>query len=390
MKNILVCFALAACGSSASSMGGDDDPGVDASIQNDSQITTDAAVDAAVDAFVCTADTQNDPSNCGACGRSCLGGSCSMGRCEATRLDSADISGIGDFTTDGLFMYYTGFTSGTGANHRLWKIVIGPATGATHLTAFAHPTPLTQISFDGTDFYTAEPVRIDTINRGTIKKTNKEPFSNSNLAEFQPPTTTAALLVGTKVYYATDIDGTNGGDIKSVPATGGSLSIVSAGTGFVSYMVADSSSIYWVDNNNSVRKCAIGGGPPSVVTSGRADFLDQDASNLYLFRKNTGEVVKVAKSNGTVTPLATGATAGAAVDDEHVYAAKSNQLIAVTKDGSSMSVIWERGPDGTPQCPTVMKIGRAKVIGDYIYFVIKPTTCNNVELNNMIYRLPRL
>jgi hypothetical protein len=392
MKNLMVCLVvLAGCGSSATQGVGDDNPDamtseVDAHTDGD---TVDATPDGGQQ--TCTADTQNDPNNCGLCGRSCLGGSCSAGRCESLRLDTGEISGIGDFTTDGLFIYYTGFTTGTSANHRLWKLVIGPAVSLDYLTTFAHPTPISQVGFDGSFFYTAEPIRIDTINRGTVKKIDKEAGAGTtNLATFQPPTTTAAMLVGTNVYYATDTDGANGGDIKRVPAAGGTLSTITASAGFVSYMVADATSIYWVDDNASVRKCPLGGGAASVVASGKADFLDQDATHLYLFRKNTGEVIKVAKSNGAVTPLATGATAGAAVDDEYVYAAKSNQLIAMSKAGTSFGILWEGEAQGTPQCPTVMKISRTKVIGDYVYFSVVPTTCNNVAINNQIHRVPRL
>jgi hypothetical protein len=354
---------------------------------NDADMGPDAS---SPDAMVCTANTQEDPNNCGACGRSCLGAACTIGQCAAERLDSGDISGIGDFTTDGLFLYYTGFTTGTGANHRLWKIVIGPATSTSYLTAFTHPTPLSQIAFDGNDFYTAEPVRIDTINRGTVKKINKEPFTESNLAQFQEPTTTAVWMQNGSVYWATDTDGANGGDIKRVATTGGAISTISAATGFVAYLGADTSNIFWVDNNNALKRAPITGGAPTTVTSGKADFFDMDTTNVYMLRKNTGDVISVPKTGGAVTPIAQGMTAGAAVDDSHVYMAKGNKLMASTKAGVDAGSLWEGEPQGTSGCPTVMKITRTKVIGAYVYFLVVPTTCNNVALFNQIHRIARL
>jgi hypothetical protein len=318
-----------------------------------------------------------------------------MGRCEATPLTGGDMKGIGDYTTDGLFIYYTGFTTGTSANHRLWRLAIGPATSGDYVALFQNPTPMTQISFDGNDFYTAEPMRIDTLDRAVVKKTNKQPFATTTLAEYQKPTTTAALLYNGNVYYASDLDAGDGGDIKRIASSGGTISTITVFAGIVSYIGADTNYLFWVDNGAgglppALRRAPIAGGTTVEVTSGVADFLDMDANRVYMVRKNTGELISVSKTGGTPTILGGSMTAGGAVDDEYVYAAKTNQLVAVTKAGTSMGVLWEGEPQGTQQCPTVMKITRTKVIGDYVYFLVKPTTCNNVELFNQIYRLPRL
>jgi hypothetical protein len=392
MKKLVLCIMLVGCGSN-SKFSGDDEGQPDASeSMNDADIGADAS---SPDAMVCTANTQGDPNNCGACGRSCLGSACTLGQCAAERLDSGDISGIGDFTTDGLFLYYTGFTTGTGANHRLWKLVIGPATAIDYLTAFTHLTPLSQLAFDGTDFYTAEPVRIDTVNRGTVKKVSKEPFAESNIAQFQKPTTTAVLQQGGFVYYATDLDGGSGGDIKRVSTTGGAISTITALAGVVAYLGADSSNLFWVDNGGggippALHRAPIGGGATIDLAPGIADFLDMDATNVYMVRKNTGELISVPKAGGTAIPIGQGMTAGGAVDDEYVYAVKSNKLVAVTKTGVDAGTLWEGEPQGTQGCPTVMKITRTKVIGAYVYFLVVPTTCNNAALFNQIHRIARM
>lgn len=393
MKKLLCVILLVGCGSN-SKFSGDDvgDDTVDAGRLTDASDLTDGAT---ADVFVCQADTQNDPNNCGACGRSCLGNTCAIGRCASERLDPGDISGIGDFTTDSLFLYYTGFTFGTGANHRLWKLVIGPATSASYLTVFTHPTPITQFAFDGNDFYTAEPVRIDTIDRGTIKKVNKEPFAESNLEQFQKPTTTATLQQGGFVYWATDLDGGDGGNIRRTSTSGGAISTITVLTGVVSYLAADASYLFWVDNGGggiapALHRAPIAGGVTIDLAPGISDFIDTDATHVYMVRKNTGELLSVPKAGGTAVVIGQGITAGGAVDDEYVYAAKGNKLVAVTKSGTDIGTLWEGTPQGTVGCPTTMKITRTKIIGDYVYFLVTPTTCGNTILFNQIHRIARM
>lgn len=389
MKKLMLCILLVGCGSN-SKFDGDDT--VDAGDLTDARRQDDASPP---DAFVCQADTQNDSSNCGACGRSCLGLSCSAGRCQSEVLNTGTVTGVGDFTTDGLFLYYTGFTTGTSANHRLWRAVIGPATTPSYLTAFAHPTRMTELAFDGADFYTAEPVRIDTVNRGTVKKTNKEPFTNTNLAEFQPPTTTAVFQQGGFVYYATDLDGGNGGDIKRVSTSGGAISTITVLAGVVAYLSGDANNLFWVDDGGggippALHKAPIGGGATVDLTPGIADFIDLDATHVYMVKKNTGELVSVPKAGGGVTILGSGMTAGGAVDDDHVYAAQSNKLVGVTKAGVMVGTLWEKAPEGTVGCPVTFKVIRTKVIGQYVYFLVVPKDCNNVEGANQIHRIARM
>lgn len=389
MKNLGFCLLLlAACGSS-SKISGDDDTSPDASetIGDSSTTNTDAA---SPDAMVCAANTQVDPNNCGACGRSCLGNTCSVGKCEPDRMDSGDITRIGDFTTDNLFIYYTGIAASGSSPHRLWKLVIGAGTAADYLGLFAHPDPIGQIAFDGDYFYAADPARINGGNSGVVKKLNKEPGGGTNLLQNLEPTTTASWTQNGYVYWATDSDGSNGGDIKRVLATGGAISTISASTGRVVYLGADSTNFFWVDNSSALRRAPVAGGPPVTITSGKADFIDMDATRIYMVRKDTGEAISVSKAGGSASILGTGMTAGGAIDDEHLYAAQDNKLVAVTKAGVAVGTLWEKAPEGTANCPTTFAVTRTKVIGDYVYFLAVPTTCNDVEIYNQIYRIARM
>ena len=399
MKNvvaILTILVTIGCGS-PSSMGGDDTPTDAPVITDDSSVSDVMSDDSRVpDAMVCTANIMSDPGNCGACGRSCLGASCSLGLCQAKRLDSGDITGIGDFTADALFLYYTGFTASGSNPHRIWRIVMGPANGADYLTLLFHPIPLSQIAFDGADFYVALPNIYDQFDRGVVRKINKEPFAGMDLATYQKPTTTAVLQQNGFVYWATDADQTNNGDIKRVSTAGGAITTITVLAGNVAYLGADASNLFWVNNEGgggiqpALHRAPIAGGAAVRIAFGIFDFLDMDANRIYAVKKNTGQLISVPKTGGIETVIGTGMTAGGAIDDSYVYAAQGNKLVAVTKAGVDAGLIWEGAPQGTVACPTTMKITRTKVIGEYVYFLVVPTTCNNTTLFNAIYRVARL
>lgn len=77
------------------------DETVDASVPTD--VTPDAVLDSSPDAFVCTADVEVDPFNCGACGQVCASGLCTAGRCEGAH--AGHIVAIGhDFTASNASM----------------------------------------------------------------------------------------------------------------------------------------------------------------------------------------------------------------------------------------------------------------------------------------------
>jgi len=387
-------LVLAACGSSSSlNTGGNPDaPGsIDASVGADGGTDANASPDAST---VCTADTMNDASNCGICGRSCLGGTCSMGMCTTTQLNTSDvITNVGDFTTDGVFVYYSGFTTGTSANNRVWRHVIGANTASDYIGTVSSTTSISELAFDGsTNFYVAWT---DSVNGGEVKKFNKTPFSESFVQQSLPTTNTAVFLQGSTVYWATDVLQGDAGDIKSSSTSGGSISTITANAGQVYYITGDTTNLYWVDNAGGglqphLRTAPIAGGATVEIAAGTADFVDMDTTYVYTMFKNTGDVVKVTKSNNSVATIAHSFTAGVAVDSTYVYGGKTNQLVGVDKTGNAVATLWVGAPEGTMACPVTLKIGRVKVIGNYVYFLVLPTDCNNVVQANRIMRTPRL
>jgi len=316
-----------------------------------------------------------------------------MGMCETDQMNANDtFTNVGDFTTDGVFLYYTAFTTGTSANHRLWRHVIGGSTNADYVGTFSSPTPMSQIGFDGSTYFYASWT--DSVNGGEVKKFNKTPFNESFVQQTLPTTNTATFLNGTTVYWAGDVLQGDSGDIKSSSTTGGSIATVTANAGQVYYMTGDASNLYWVDTGTGIppalRTAPVTGGPAVVIANGTADYVDMDSTYVYALFKDTGDVIKVTKSNNSVSTIGHNFTDGVAVDDQHVYGAKANKLVGITKTGSDAGTLWEGTPEGTVGCPTTLVISRIKVIGNYVYFLVLPTTCNNAVLANRIFRTAKL
>jgi len=71
----------------------------------DGSIASDAGIDAAPAPITCPeANLSSDPKNCGACAHDCLGGLCSLGKCQPVLFGKASGRGVG-VTTDGTTVY---------------------------------------------------------------------------------------------------------------------------------------------------------------------------------------------------------------------------------------------------------------------------------------------
>jgi hypothetical protein len=78
-------------------------------------------VDGQADGPVTCTDTQSDPSNCGRCGRSCLGGACTAGVCSPVKINGDAGVEPWAIAVDDAFVYYTDIGGTTGTLYRVPK-----------------------------------------------------------------------------------------------------------------------------------------------------------------------------------------------------------------------------------------------------------------------------
>jgi hypothetical protein len=105
--------------------------------------------DGQADSAITCANTQTDPSNCGRCGRSCLGGACDGGVCSPVRINGdAGVEPWAIAVDDG-FVYYTAIGGPTGV---LYKVPKDGAAAATTLATTVSPL-IYDLKLDATHAY---------------------------------------------------------------------------------------------------------------------------------------------------------------------------------------------------------------------------------------------
>lgn len=111
---------------------------------------TDARVDATVDAATCDLSViATDPLNCGRCGHSCLGGTCSAGMCQAVPLTTVGGATFRFIVEHGDFVYASTFWRGFGDQPGIYRI--SKANGAR--TKFIDRTYVDQLVVSGNTLY---------------------------------------------------------------------------------------------------------------------------------------------------------------------------------------------------------------------------------------------
>jgi hypothetical protein len=116
----------------------------------------------------CEIGLASDGLNCGACGHSCGGGACSLGKCQPMVVASG-LDYPGHLTVDGAYVYFNNGASGFASDHSIQKVL---KTGGSPVSLYPNTEffgVLDVIIADGTDLFWIPKVTPSTANliRGT-------------------------------------------------------------------------------------------------------------------------------------------------------------------------------------------------------------------------------
>jgi hypothetical protein len=341
------------------------------------------------DATGCETSTQADPANCGACGRSCLGQTCTAGLCKPTVL-AASQSAPQRLTVDDTAVYWTNagsttssFADGTvmrankvdgsgpmtlaashyaagiavDATNAYWPSVVDGTVstvpkmgGAVRVLSATESQPI-DVAVDATNVYWVSAGTGMVAATGAVRVIDK--------AAAMPARTVASGLWDpqgiavstTDVFWAASAFGPTfvNGSIGGAQLDGGAARVLSAAVGAVSVAV-DVPYVYWANSqpggDSGILRVEVDGGGSQKLVSGlmNAGWVATDATHVFWSDPGASQIVRAAKDGSGVLVLAAAQKSphGVAVDGSYVYWINSGTLAASNwydnHDGAVMKV----------------------------------------------------
>ncbi len=305
----------------------------------------------------CETDLTSDPTSCGACGRSCLGGDCGDGECMPFVLASGQAvptnlalddthlywtnqvsngtvmrvlrhggtpqlvatseNPPGGLAVDATSVYWSEFANG-GSVWRLDRSDVGDTSKAIELA-----------SGQGSSFaLTVDGTRVFWVTPGTVRTVLKSGGGYIQIANNQG--TPAGLLAALGYAFWTNVtDGTVSG--REYGAADAGILVLASNQTYPSGLTGDLGNLYWANHMGGMGGLTpsimsmprSGATEPEVLADGQAGPLGVAQRGTYVYWTNNtdGTIMRVLKTGGTPEQLASGqqAPGGIAVDSTAVY-----------------------------------------------------------------------
>ena len=346
MRRVVLVLALAigGCGtdaSSTSSTGGSGGSGGSATTGGAGGVGGAGGTTATGGAGGCVADLKADAENCGACGKSCFGGTCTDGLCGPAVLDApkngtprtiaANDSAV--FWGDSIgFVKRMDLPHGTpkqigakagviddlviDANNAYWvsgNTISGyqvPLDGGTAITLFNALNSSSSVAVSAKDVYVGA--------NGSPGAIRRYPIGGGPYGALVAANWVAALVVDGDVAYwiSYDYSQQEPSTVSSIALAGGTRKDLATNVGYVVGLAVDATHVYWVDGNGgTVSRVPKGGGTPATIASGL------DGPRQVAVRGELAFVTVEGASSGTGTivqvPISGGSPVVIASDQDH-------------------------------------------------------------------------
>lgn len=288
----------------------------------------------------CTADTDSDGDNCGACGHSCLGGECKAGHCAPVVLakDQLQMQGL---TADNQYVYWV--TSSQNLTGKVQKVAFGGGAITTLATNQSNPGSLVldQGNLFWSNVYCCS---------STIMKVSADGGTATPIATAQPGPQGLTYYDGA-VYWPNHVAA---GSLMSASTSGGAATTVIANVDRPTSIALDATNIYWTEDGAGViRKAPRAGGAAALLVSNQKNPTLVNVSATYLYWINDTSMMRQALSGGSAEPFQVAdGRATIMVDSKNIYWGNDNgiklaahgsnvvQTLVEAKDVSSVGNMW--------------------------------------------------
>jgi hypothetical protein len=301
----------------------------------------------------------DDPSNCGACGRSCLGATCTNGTCGVIQLAALEAFptaiAVDPGSTGNVYWMNDVGQGSPGGNVRTIAKDGSPSSLRTLYTPTASEYSLTGLAIDATSVYfTAQGYR-DSV-AGSIHRIGKDGSGHISIGTFQGP---GPLAIDASYVYWANRDASD--RVERATRALGSPQVLFTSTAFVGDTVglavdADpNGKVYWSNGNattgNGLEAGAKTGGNATDYSALFGEGVAVDDTNVYFFGNASGgmfDVLSIGKDgtcpNATTCPVKLGSIESGgwiAADQTSVYwcSATAGVVVAANKDGTNFRTL---------------------------------------------------